>query len=95
MGIYLMLLTLTREGREVVRDHPEKVNEVNEKAERLGVKIISQYALFGHYDFMSLLKAESDEVIMRLAIELTAGGKMDVMTLPAVHIDKFLESMTR
>ena len=95
MGIYLMLLTLTREGREVVRDHPEKVEEVNEKAERLGVKIISQYALFGHYDFMSLLKAESDEVVMRLAIELTAGGKMDVMTLPAVHIDKFLESMAK
>lgn len=95
MGVYLMLSTLTRKGRKVVRDHPEKIEEVNEKAEKLGVNIISQYALFGPYDFMSLLKADSEETIMRLAIELTAGGKMEVQTLPAVHIDRFLESMTK
>jgi uncharacterized protein with GYD domain len=95
MGIYLMLSTLTEKGRKVVRDDPKKIEEVNEEAERMGVQILSQYALLGSYDFMTLLKAESDEVIMRLAIELTAGGKMEVLTLPAIHIDKYLESMKK
>ena len=95
MGVYLMLSTLTEKGRKVVRDNPEKIEEVIEEAEGMGVKIISQYALFGPYDFMTLLKAESDEVIMRLAIELTAGGKMEVLTLPAIHIGKYLESIKK
>lgn len=95
MGIYLMLSTLTTEGRKVIRDKPEKIEEVTEKAERMGVKIISQYALLGPYDFMNILKAESEEVIMKLAIELTAGGKMEVLTLPAIHIDVYLESMKK
>jgi len=95
MGIYLMLSTLTTEGRKVVRDKPEKIEEVTEEAERMGVKVISQYALLGSYDFMNLLKAESEEVIMKLAIEVTAGGKMEVLTLPAIHIDKYLESLKK
>jgi len=95
MGVYLMLSTLTEKGRKVVRDKPEKIEEVTEEAERMGVKVISQYALLGPYDFMNLLKAESEEVIMKLAIELTAGGKMEVLTLPAIHIDKYLESLKK
>jgi len=93
MGIYLMLSTLTTEGRKVVRDKPEKIEEVTEEAEKMGVKVISQYALLGPYDFMNILKAESEAVIMKLAIELTAGGKMEILTLPAIHIDEYLERM--
>jgi uncharacterized protein with GYD domain len=95
MGVYLMLSTLTEKGRKVVRDNPEKIEEVNEEAERMGVKVISQYALLGSYDFMNLLKAESEEAIMKLAIEVTAGGKMEVLTLPAIHIDRYLESLKK
>ena len=90
-----MLSTLTTEGRKVVKDKPEKIEEVTEEAERMGVKVISQYALLGPYDFMNLLKAESEEVIMKLAIEVTAGGKMEVLTLPAIHIDKYLERLKK
>jgi uncharacterized protein with GYD domain len=93
MGVYLMLSKLTEKGRKVVRENPEKIREVNEKVERMGVKILSQYALFGPYDFVNILKAENDEVIMKLAIEVTAGGKLEVLTLPAVHVDTFIESL--
>lgn len=88
-----MLSKLTEKGRKVVRENPEKIREVNEKVERMGVKILSQYALFGPYDFVNILKAENDEVIMKLAIEVTAGGKLEVLTLPAVHVDTFIESL--
>jgi uncharacterized protein with GYD domain len=93
MGVYVMLSKLTEKGRKVIKENPERIEEVNTKVERLGVKILSQYALFGPYDFVNILKAESDEVIMKLAIEVTAGGKMEVLTLPAVHTDTFIEAM--
>ena len=95
MGIYLMLSKITAEGRKVVRDNPERIKEVNEDVERMGVKILSQYALFGPYDFMNILEADSDEVILKVAIKKTAGGKLEVMTLPAIPIDKFIESMKK
>jgi uncharacterized protein with GYD domain len=95
MGVYVMLVTLTEKGRKVIRDKPEKIKEVNEEMERMGVNIVSQYAVFGPYDFVNLLKAESDELIMRLAIEMTAEGLMNVQTLPAIHIDRYLESLKK
>ncbi len=59
----------------------------------MGVKILSQYALFGPYDFVNILEAESEEAILKVAIKKTAGGKLEVMILPAIPIDKFIESM--
>lgn len=93
MGIYLMLSKLTAEGRKVVKYRPERIQEVNEEIERMGVKILSQYALFGPYDFVNILEAESEEAILKVAIKKTAEGKLEVMTLPAIPIDKFIESM--
>jgi len=95
MGVYLMLSTLTEKGRAVVRDNPEKIKEVNAEVERLGVKILSQYALFGPYDFVNILEAESDEAIVKLAIEVTAGGKLEAMTLPAIPVDTFIASLKK
>ena len=88
-----MLSKLTEAGRRVVKDNPERIEEVNRKIEQMGIKIVSQYALFGPYDFVNILKAESDEAIMKLAIDVTAGGKLEVLTLPAVHTDTFIETM--
>lgn len=88
-----MLSKLTETGRRVVKDNPERIEEVNRKIEQMGIKIVSQYALFGPYDFVNILKAESDEAIMKLAIDVTAGGKLEVLTLPAVHTDTFIETM--
>ena len=48
---------------KVIRDKPEKIKEVNEEIERMGVIILSQYAVFGPFDFVNLLKAESDELL--------------------------------
>lgn len=79
----------------MVRDNPEKMEQLIAETEGMGVTILSQYALFGPYDFMTVLKADSHEVVMRVAIEATAGGKMEVLTLPAIHIDKYVESMKK
>ncbi|MBA5942692.1 MAG: GYD domain-containing protein [Methanophagales archaeon] len=42
----------------------------------MGVKILSQHALLGSYDFVNILEAESNEEIAKLSIKITAGGKL-------------------
>ncbi|HDS46393.1 MAG TPA: GYD domain-containing protein [Methanomicrobia archaeon] len=95
MGVYVMLTKLTEKGRKVVKENPERIDAVNKRVESLGVNILSQYALFGPYDFVNILKADNDEVVMKVAIDLTASGKMEILTLTAVHIDTFIEQMKR
>ena len=72
MPIYLMLTTLTDEGRKTIKDNPDRIKEVNKEVELMGIKIISQYALLGPYDFVNLIEAPRDEIAAKLAINLSA-----------------------
>lgn len=38
MPIYLMLTSLTDEGRKTIKEKPERIKEVNQEVEMMGVK---------------------------------------------------------
>ena len=57
MSVYLMLTSLTDEGRKATDEDPETLREVNKEVEAMGVKILAQYALLGPYDFVNILEA--------------------------------------
>jgi uncharacterized protein with GYD domain len=57
MPIYILLSTLTAEGRKTVKDRPERIQEVNKEIEALGVKVLHQYAVLGPYDFVNVVEA--------------------------------------
>jgi len=95
MPIYLMLSTITDEGRKTIRDDPERIREVNKEVEYMGVKIISQYALLGQYDFVNIIEAPSDEIAAKLAIHLSARGTVQPMTLPAMSVEKLIETLKK
>jgi len=95
MPVYVMLTTLTDEGRKTVKDKPERIKEVNKEVEAMGVKILIQYALLGPYDFLNILEAPSNEAVTKVAIELGARGTLQTMTLPAITLDNFIKAMTK
>jgi uncharacterized protein with GYD domain len=92
MPIYLMLTNLTDEGRRTVREDPERIKAVNREVEAMGVKILAQYALIGPYDFVNILEAPSDKVIVKVAVELGARGTLQPMTMAAMDMDQFVNS---
>lgn len=55
MPVYVMLTSLTDEGRKTVRDNPERIKEVNKEVEGMGVKIISQHVVMGPISAASLV----------------------------------------
>jgi len=93
MPIYLMLTTLTDEGRKTIKDNPDRIKEVNKEVELMGVKILSQYALLGPYDFVNLVEAPRDEIAAKLAINLSARGSVQAMTLPAMPVDNLIATL--
>ncbi len=95
MATYVMLTTLTSEGRKTLKERPERIREVNQEVESMGVKILQQYAVLGPYDFINILDAPNNEVISRVAVELGSRGTVQTATLPALPVDDFIQAVEK
>ena len=93
MPIYVMLTTLTSEGRKTLKERPERIIEVNKEVEAMGVKIVAQYALLGPYDFINILDAPTDTAISKVAMEMGGRGTLRTMTMSAMSVDDFVRGM--
>jgi uncharacterized protein with GYD domain len=56
MATYVLLSTLTPEGRQTLHAHPERVAEVNKEIAEFGCRVLQQYALLGGYDFLTVTR---------------------------------------
>ena len=95
MAVYVMLTTLTDDGRKTIKQNPERIKEVNKEVEGMGAKILAQYAVLGPYDFVNVLDAPSNEVITRVAIELGSRGTLQTLTMTAMSLDDFIKGVKR
>ena len=95
MPVYLMLTTLTDEGRKTIMDNPDRIKEVDKEVELMGVKILTQYALLGQYDFVNIIEAPRDEVAAKLAINLSARGTVQAMTMTAMSVDELIATLKK
>jgi len=93
MGKYIMLSTLTDEGRRTIKMRPERIKEVNRELEEMGAKVEAQYAALGPYDFVNIVEAPDNETITKIVIELGSRGTIHIETLAAIPIDEFEEKL--
>ena len=93
MAIYVMLTTLTDEGRKTLKENPHRVRDVNKEVEEMGVKILAQYALLGPYDFVNIIESPSRTLMSRIAIELGARGTLQTMTMAAMSLTDFEDGL--
>ena len=95
MSINVMLTSLTDAGRKVTDEDPDSLKEINKEVEYMGVKILTQYALLGQYDFVSILEAPSNEAVARLATRLSGKGTMQTLTMAAMQIDDLITALKK
>ena len=93
MPTYVMLSTLTDEGRKTIKEKPGRIKEVNAEVESMGVKIVCQYALLGSYDFITVLEAPDNETVSKIAVELGSRGTLQTTTLAAISVDAFISKL--
>jgi uncharacterized protein with GYD domain len=94
MPIFVMLTSLTDEGRKTVKDNPERITEVNKEVEAMGVQILAQYSLLGPYDFVNILDAPNNEVISKVALELGSRGTLQTLTMAAMPLADFIRGVS-
>jgi uncharacterized protein with GYD domain len=95
MAKFVMLTTLTDEGRKTIMENPGRIKEVNKEVEAMGAKILAQYTVLGPYDFINIMEAPSNEVISKVAVTLGARGTLQTMTMAAMDIDAFIGSLKK
>ena len=94
MPTYILLSKLTAEGRKTVRERPNRIQEVDrEMLEALQVKVISQHAVVGPYDFVNIVEAPDNETILKASVELGSRGTVEIMSMPAIPIDEFIQAI--
>jgi uncharacterized protein with GYD domain len=93
MPHYLILSTLTDEGRKTIKEKPERIIEVNKEIEAMGIKVHKQYALLGQFDFANIVEAPNNETIMKMSVEIGSRGSVQLVTLPALAIEDFVKKV--
>lgn len=93
MATYILLSALTDEGAKTIRSHPDRITEVNREIEKLGAKVVGQYATLGIYDFVSIVEARDNAAIARVSAELGARGSVKLTTLAAIPVEDFIQSL--
>jgi uncharacterized protein with GYD domain len=87
MAHYVMLSSLSEAGRKVLHARPGWIRKVNRELSRRGARVITQYAVLGPYDFVTILEAPDNE--------MGARGSVQMMTMPAIPLDTFISRLER
>lgn len=95
MAVYIMLSSLTDEGRKTLKNNPDRLKEVNQEVEDMGGKILAQYAVLGPYDFINVIETAGNTTISKIALELSSRGTLQTTTLAAIPIDDLLFSLKK
>ncbi|MCS7215387.1 MAG: GYD domain-containing protein [Thermodesulfovibrio sp.] len=95
MPYYVVLSTLTDDGRETLKEKPERILEVNKEIEKMGVKIIQQFAVLGPYDFVNIVEAPDNITVMKMSVELGSRGTVQLMTMPAIEVGELIQNLKK
>ncbi len=93
MARYVILRSLTDEGRKTIKEKPQRILEVNSELEKLGVKVVEQFAVLGPYDFVNIVDAPNNETVMKMSVELGSRGSVHLLTLPAMDVEELVKKI--
>ena len=88
-----MLSTVTARGARTLKTRPSRIKEVNVEVEKMGGRILAQYALLGSYDFITVIEAADDETAARISLEVSSRGSVKILTIPAIPVDDFISGI--
>jgi uncharacterized protein with GYD domain len=93
MATFIMLSTLTDEGAKTIKTNPDRIKAVDQELEKMGVRVVNQWATLGPYDFVNVVEAADVQTIIRVSASLVSRGTIRVTTLPAIPVDEFIAGL--
>ena len=93
MPTYILLSTLTPEGRRTLHRDPDRMEQVNQEITDFGCRVVAQYAVLGSYDFVTIVEAADNETVAHLSVDLASRGTVHITTLPAIPVDSLVQKL--
>jgi uncharacterized protein with GYD domain len=90
---YILLSTLTHQGRQTLNANPDRLRDVNRDVEELGARVLHQWATLGPFDFVNVVEAPDSTTIARVSAALGARGSTKIESYEALDIDMFLNAL--
>lgn len=89
MPLYVALGKATAVGAADLRGTAERYSENRRALEANGARVVSGYAVLGHYDFLFIIEAPDNETAMKLSALTASRGTSLYETMPIVPIEQF------
>ena len=86
MPTYILMSTLTPEGRQTLHKDPDRLEQVNKEIADFGCKVVAQYAVLGQCDFITVIEAADNETVAHLSVDLGSRGTVNIASMPAIPI---------
>lgn len=84
MALYVLLMTLTPEGRIEAAADPGRVSAAERKVDMPDVDLMGLYGVLGPYDFVGIVEAADNETMARFSLALGVEAGVHVVTMPAI-----------
>lgn len=84
MATYIMLITLTPEGRRAAREEADYLLALEDKIAAPGVNMMGLYAVLGQYDYVTIVEAPDNEAVARFSLDLGVEAGLHIETLPVI-----------
>ncbi|WP_084963159.1 GYD domain-containing protein [Thermoactinospora rubra] len=88
MPTYVTLLRWTDQGRRDVATLPDRVEQVKQRFEEMGGRLLGVFVTMGQYDQVALGEAPDDETMAKLAFLIAGRGNATTETLRCFSMDE-------
>ncbi len=87
----IVLMKLTDQGIEDIKNAPKRIEAAAKAIEAMGGKLKSFYLTTGEYDYVAIAEVPSDEAGMTFLLGLGAAGNVKTTTMGAYTREQFAE----
>ena len=91
MPTFIVLGTLTDQGRRTILDSPARLDRVKAALTRLGGTLKEFHLTMGQYDFVMTLEAPDDKTVAAYLLAAESQGHVKTVTLRAFHEGEFIK----
>jgi uncharacterized protein with GYD domain len=89
MVTYMMLMKLTDQGINNIKEAPKRFEAGLKAFEKSGGKSIGFWIAIGKYDYVSIGEATSDEAALAFAVGLSSQGNVRVESVKLYSMEQF------
>ena len=86
---YIMLMRLSRAGKENIKEAPQRFATTQRAMKTCDIKLIDMYAILGPYDYVVILEAPDESAIFKFVAMVSADGEVNTETWRAIPFEEF------